>query len=152
MSLYFAKDEGYSRNSKATKAQVNHHTGHMNDGRLVNKGRGPTKGNTDQPASRVGPPATKDSFRQPPTHVGVTERTYPKNIDSQHYGKQERTPGGTRAWDPKKGQNYNGNADKINIMAKGTNGMGRSETTNPIAMSKKPGNPDSMNYGPRSQY
>jgi hypothetical protein len=151
MSLYF-KDEGYSRNSSANKTQVNHHTGTMNDGKLINKGRGPVKGNTGMQAEKVGPPATKDGFRQPPTHVGVTERTYPKNMDSQNYGKQERNPGGTRAWDPKRGQNYNGNADMINIKAKGTNGMGQSQSSNPIAIAKRNGNPDGFNYGPKSQY
>ena len=28
---------------------------------------------------------------------------------------QVRTPGGTRAFDPSQGQNYKGNADKINV-------------------------------------
>ena len=28
---------------------------------------------------------------------------------------QVRTPGGTRSWDPKSGQNYKGNADKMNV-------------------------------------
>jgi hypothetical protein len=36
--------DGYSRNNSA-KVQTNQHTGYMNDGRLVNKGRGPTVGN-----------------------------------------------------------------------------------------------------------
>ena len=37
---------GYSRGTDASKEQVNTWSGHLNDGRLVNKGRGPTKGNT----------------------------------------------------------------------------------------------------------
>lgn len=70
----------------STKYLVNQHTGYMNDGRLVNKGRGPTGGNTKVPSSSGG----KGSA-------------------------QVRTPGGTRAFDPSATQNYKGNADKINV-------------------------------------
>jgi hypothetical protein len=39
-----AASPGYSRNNSAS-VLVNHHTGTMNDGKLINKGRGPTVGN-----------------------------------------------------------------------------------------------------------
>ena len=39
---------GYSRNNSG-KVQVNKHTGTMNDGALINKGRGPTGGGTAMP-------------------------------------------------------------------------------------------------------
>tara|TARA_B110000503_G_C6823295_1_gene279794 strand:+ start:72 stop:275 length:204 start_codon:yes stop_codon:yes gene_type:complete len=39
-----------------TKYASNHYTGHSNDGRLVNKGRGPTVGNKGTSAA-VRPPA-----------------------------------------------------------------------------------------------
>jgi len=66
----------------------NQWSGHSNDGREVNFGRGPTGGGTAMPATG------KEMFT----------------------GKaQVRTPGGTRAFDPKAGQNYNGNADRMNV-------------------------------------
>ena len=40
---------GYSRND-SMKVLVNQHTGTMNDGALINKGRGPTGGGTAMPA------------------------------------------------------------------------------------------------------
>ena len=40
---------GYSRND-SMKVLVNKHTGTMNDGALINKGRGPTGGGTAMPA------------------------------------------------------------------------------------------------------
>lgn len=39
---------GYSRNNSG-KVQVNKHSGTMNDGALINKGRGPTGGGTAMP-------------------------------------------------------------------------------------------------------
>lgn len=148
MSLYFEDgEEGYSRNPGAKRIQTNKYTGTMNDGTLINKGRGPTRGNQDEPATRVGPPATKDEFRRAPATAGVsgTERVYPKNIDSQNYGSQYRGLGGTKVDKPSR-------IDSINIKPKGTNGMGQSQSTNPIAAAKRNGNPDSFNYGPKSQY
>ena len=95
-----AAEPGFSRNNSG-KIQVNHHTGHLNDGRLVNKGRGPTVGNKSDkdstyPGAEPTPKLTpgKDMFKGSP---------------------QVRTPGGTRSWDPKSGQNYKGNADKMNV-------------------------------------
>lgn len=75
---------GFSRGTN--KYAKNQHTGHSNDGREVNFGRGPTGGSTKVPATSGG----KGSA-------------------------QVRTPGGTRAFDPKAGQNYKGNADSINV-------------------------------------
>ena len=43
--------------------------------------------------------------------------TKTKNPDYINGGHQVRTPGGTRAWEPKAGQNYNGNPDRINAGA-----------------------------------
>ena len=84
----------------ATKYMVNQHTGHMNDGRLVNYGRGPTVGNkSDKDASYPGAAATPKFTPGKELFTGSA---------------QVRTPGGTRTWDPSKGQNYKGNPDKIN--------------------------------------
>ena len=99
--------EGYSRSAKVTKEQVNHWSGHLNDGRNVNFGRGPTKGNQDYDARQ-------GKHREPPTRA-LPSSTKIKNPDYINGGAQVRTPGGTREWDPKCGQNYKGNADKINV-------------------------------------
>jgi hypothetical protein len=90
--------DGYSRNNSA-KVQTNQHTGYMNDGRLVNKGRGPTVGN-------------KSSKSTPGTDSMPSLQTGKEMFTST---TQVRTPGGTRSWDPVCGQNYRGNADKINM-------------------------------------
>lgn len=99
--------EGFSRNNSA-KVLVNQHTGTMNDGKLINKGRGPTVGNKSDdnstyPDARVLPKFNpgKDMF---------------KGCDNP----QVRTSGGgrfpeTRAWAPSAGQNYKGNPDSINV-------------------------------------
>jgi len=44
-----AASPGYSRNN-STSVLVNKHSGTMNDGALINKGRGPTGGGTAMPA------------------------------------------------------------------------------------------------------
>jgi hypothetical protein len=142
--------EGYSRNSRLSKVQTNHHSGTMNEGKLVNKGRGPTRGNQDNPAAKVGPPATKDAFRRAPDRVGVsgTERPTVKNPDSQNYGKQERNPGGTREWNPSMTQNYKGNPDSIRIGQTGGPGYGEVSRGKQVNQST----PSTFNYGPNSQY
>lgn len=141
--LFYAEGPGYSRGSN--KFSHNQYSGHSNDGRTVNKGRGPTVGNQDHKPMNVGPSATKDKFKPAPTasNPGV------------HQGKdmftgkaQVRTPGGTRSWDPQKGQNYKGNPDRINVSGY-TMGDGQmTKGKNPVS---KP-DPDTMNYGPKKQY
>jgi len=107
---------------RSTKYQTNHWSGHMNDGRDVNFGRGPTKGNQDHAAKKVGPPATFDNFREPP--IGGMPAGKFKNPDSINVGSQVRNNGGTRTWDPKCEQNYKGNIDKINAGNTGPAGPG----------------------------
>ena len=87
----------------STKYMTNHHTGYMNDGRLVNKGRGPTVGNTSNDKT----PGTAGGVPSVPAQGSVR--------DNINRGSQVRTPGGTRTWDPKAGQNYKGNPDSINM-------------------------------------
>ena len=70
----------------------------------INKGRGPTRGLTG--ALQAGP-AT------PPTSA-LPAQVKIKNPDYINGGAQVRTPGGTRTWDPKASNNYNGNDDRIN--------------------------------------
>jgi hypothetical protein len=91
--------EGFSHGSD--KYAKNQWSGHSNDGRLVNKGRGPTVGNKSSKST----PGT-DSM---PAHNPG------KDMFLGCHQPQVRTPGGTRAFDPSKGQNYKGNADKINV-------------------------------------
>ena len=92
--------DGFSRNNSA-KVLVNQHTGYMNDGRLVNKGRGPTVGNK-------GTKATPGTDSMPAHNPG-------KEMFMGSSNPQVRTPGGTRSWDPKAGQNYKGNPNSINV-------------------------------------
>lgn len=91
---------GFSRNNSA-KVLVNQHTGYMNDGRLVNKGRGPTVGN-------------KSSKHTPGTD-SMPAHNPGKDMFMGSSNPQVRTPGGTRAFAPSKTQNYKGNADSINV-------------------------------------
>lgn len=91
---------------KLTAYSGNKHTGHSNDGRLVNMGRGPTVGNKG--CDIEGPACPPYSSVPALPKQGSTR-------DSINRGSQVRTPGGTRAFDPKAGQNYAGNADKINM-------------------------------------
>jgi hypothetical protein len=110
---------------RSTKYQTNQWSGHMNDGRNVNFGRGPTKGNQDHAAKKVGPPATFDSYRGTPTTKSVPAVPAQGSVrDSINRGPQVRTPGGTRTWDPKCEQNYKGNIDKINAGNNGPAGPG----------------------------
>ena len=97
MSLYFDK-EGYSRNPSAKGTQVNHHSGRMNDGELINKGRGPTKGNMDiERKEEMG----EETPRRAPSSV---PDIHPKGA----YGKaQYRGVGGTQVKKPS-------SMDKIN--------------------------------------
>jgi hypothetical protein len=81
-----AADKGVNR--KSNPYAKNQWSGHSNDGRAVDFGRGPTGGGTQMPN------------RGRETFTGTS---------------QVRTPGGTRSFDPKAGQNYKGNPDKINV-------------------------------------
>jgi hypothetical protein len=97
--------EGFSR--QANKYAHNQWSGHSNDGREVNFGRGPTKGNQDYNAMQ-------GKHREPPTRP-LPANVKIKNPDYINGGAQVRTPGGTRDWSPSAGQNYKGDANKINV-------------------------------------
>lgn len=118
-----------------SSVHTNHYTGYMNDGRLVNKGRGPTTGNNGTQPVTSGTPVTKDAFRRAPDSAAGTS--------------QKRNPSGTRAWDPKKTQNYTGNPDSIRI------GQGGGTNYGAVSKSKTPktdSTSTNFNYGPKSQY
>lgn len=85
--LSYMGGKGYSRGTDASKEQVNHHTGKMNDGALINKGRGPTVGNKGTKST----PGTSSLPAFKPGKEMFTGTT------------QVRTPGGTKEL-PKRGQ------------------------------------------------
>lgn len=74
-----------------------------NSDALINKGRGPTVGNHSDDDSTY-----PDAARVPKSGLG-------KDMFMGSSNPQVRTPGGTRAWDPVCGQNYKGDADKMNV-------------------------------------
>tara|TARA_R110002126_G_scaffold192247_1_gene340390 strand:- start:475 stop:819 length:345 start_codon:yes stop_codon:yes gene_type:complete len=89
---------GFSRGTE--KYAGNQHM-KTNSDALINKGRGPTVGNKSDDDSTY-----PDAARVPKSGQGK---------DMFTGSAQVRTPGGTRAWEPKAEQNYKGNADKINL-------------------------------------
>ena len=121
----------------SSKLHTNHWSGHANDGREVNFGRGPTvAGRTGQKT-----PGSTGSVPQLPAQGSVR--------DSINRGAQVRTPGGTRAWDPKCGQNYSGNPDKIRIGQSGGPSYGAlTKGTKPTTAAGQ----NDFNYGPKKQY
>ena len=100
------KAEGLDNDSNhPSYRQLKKYSGNQHGGAAEgNFGRGALKGNTNP--TGVGP-------RHAPTS-GVPSTSLP-NPDAINCGAQVRTPGGTRPWDPKSGQNYRGNADEINL-------------------------------------
>lgn len=100
--LSYMSGKGYSRGTDASKEQVNQWSGHLNDGRLVNKGRGPTVGNKGSQKA-VMPPISPVPSKK--SMMG----------DNNNIGGQVRNPGGTRSWEPKCEQNYRGNPNSINV-------------------------------------
>jgi hypothetical protein len=132
------------------KMMTNQWSGHMNDGREVNFGRGPTRGNMG--CGKPGQPGatksvTMDSYRDAPTTKTVPSTKI--NADRINAGAQVRTPGGTRSWDPKCEQNYAGNPDKIRMGQ--TGGPAYGKVTKGSRPSTAAGSVD-FNYGPGKQY
>ena len=139
--------------SKSSKYMTNQWSGHMNDGREVNFGRGPTKGNMGcgkpgQPGAMAS--VTKDTYRDTPNSRTVPAMPAQGSVrDNINRGSQVRNPGGTRAWMPSATQNYNGNPDKIRI---GQNGGGTYNRESPSKVPKTEAGKNNFNYGPKSQY
>ena len=92
-----------------TKYAGNMHSGRQDPNQLINKGRPAAnlKGNTGATANAG--PKQPDCSQVPGLPAQGSTR------DSINRGAQVRNPGGTRPFDPKAGQNYSGNADKINM-------------------------------------
>jgi len=139
--------------SRSSKYQTNTWSGHMNDGRDVNFGRGPTRGNMG--CGKPGQPGatksvTMDSYRDTPTTKTVPALPAQGSVrDSINRGAQVRNPGGTRSWDPKAGQNYAGNPDKIRI---GQSGGGSSNRETAGRTPNTARGDSNFNFGPKSQY
>jgi len=129
----------------------NQWSGHSNDGRTVNYGRGPVKGNDGQchnpgtPASTV----TRDKYRAAPTAATPSVPAQGSVRDNINRGSQVRNPGGTRDWMPSKTQNYKGNPDKIRVgQSGGPDYGGTTKGSKPDVA----GGRSNFNYGPKSQY
>ena len=99
--------EGFSRGTM--KYCGNQHAGVQNPDKLINKGRGPTVGNKSD-----------DDSTYPDARVTPKLPAQGSVRDNINRGAQVRESGGgrfagTRAFAPSAGQNYKGNADKINM-------------------------------------
>lgn len=91
---------------QGSKFRGNQHSGVQNPNKTINVGRGPTKGNHGT--------LSGDASCTPPTSAVPGLPAQGSTRDSINRGGQVRTPGGTRSFEPSAGQNYRGNADKIN--------------------------------------
>ena len=138
---------------RSSKYMTNAWSGHMNDGRLVDMGRGPTKGNMGcgkpgQPGAMTS--VTRDTYRDTPNSRTVPAVPPQGSVrDSINRGAQVRTPGGTRDWSPSATQNYKGNPDKIRI---GQNGGGTYNRESPSKVPATSAGKNNFNFGPKSQY
>ena len=123
---------------------VNKWSGHMNDGRLVNKGRGPTTGNNgdcDTPKN-LGASVTKDAHRKPPTSSVPAVPKQGSVRDAINRGAQVRGSGMTAVKKPS-------NPDSIRVGQSGGTAYGAvTKGSRPVAA----GSTGGINYGPKSQY
>lgn len=129
-TLSYMSGDGVNR--KSNRLAHNQWSGHSNDGRLVDMGRGPVKGNNGEchPVSTPSKSVTKDAYRRAPTTGGAQSDT-----------KQYRGVGGTRV----KGFS---NPDRINVSGYSMGDGKVSKGSRPVA----PGSMDGVNYGPKKQY
>jgi hypothetical protein len=129
---------GFSRGSD--KYAKNQWSGHSNDGRLVDFGRGPTKGNQDHKPMAVGKPATKDAYRPVPScHEPSVQAG--KDMFKGSSNPQYRGQGGVSATGYK-------NPDRINMNGYDMGDGKMTKGSRPVG----PGKTEGINYGPKSQY
>jgi len=123
---------------------VNKWSGHMNDGRLVNKGRGPTVGNNgmcDTPKN-LGASVTKDAHSRAPVSSVPALPKQGSVRDSINRGAQVRGSGMTAVRKPS-------NPDSIRVGQSGGTSYGAvTKGSRPVAA----GSTGGINYGPKSQY
>ena len=117
--------------SRSSKYQTNHWSGHSNDGRLVNKGRGPTV-------------AGQTGKKTPGTVGGVPAVPKQGSVrDNINRGSQVRNPGGTTM------VKCPPNPDKIRVgQSGGPDYGGTTKGSKPDVANGR----TSFNYGPKSQY
>jgi hypothetical protein len=131
--------------SRSSKYHTNQWSGHMNDGRLVNKGRGPTVGNNgmcDTPPN-VGASVTRDAHRAAPTSATPAVPAQGSVRDNINRGSQVRNPGGTKMVSKPT------NPDKIRVGQSGGPGYGQTQKgSRPSTAASQ----SDFNYGPKSQY
>ena len=123
---------------------VNKWSGHMNDGRLVNKGRGPTVGNNgmcDLPKN-LGASVTKDAHSRAPVSSVPALPKQGSVRDNINRGAQVRGSGMTAVKKPS-------NPDSIRVGQSGGTSYGAvTKGSRPVAA----GSTGGINYGPKSQY
>jgi hypothetical protein len=130
--------------SRSSQYQTNAFTGYMNDGRTVNKGRGPTVGNNGicHPVKGATASVTQDAYRRPPTSATPSVPRQGSVRDNINQGQQDRGAGGTTVKKPS-------NPDQIRVGQSGGPAYGK--TTRGTRPSTSAGAVD-FNMGPRSQY
>ena len=106
--LGFDGAEVVSARKPSQSVKKNQWSGHSNDGREVNMGRGPTKGN-DGSCHHAG---YAKAGKMPPTSALPAVPAQGSVRDNINRGTQQR--GGGREFMPSATQNYRGNPDRIN--------------------------------------
>jgi len=130
--------------SRSSKFAHNKWSGHSNDGRDVNFGRGPTVGNNgmcDTPRN-LGASVTKDKGRRPDTSAVPSLPAQGSVRDNINRGHQVRGSGMTTVKKP-------GDPDSIRVgQGGGTSYGATSRGSRPVAA----GSTEGINYGPKKQY
>jgi hypothetical protein len=139
-NLDFNGMKGDGVNRAANRLAGNKWGGVAKPEKLINEGRGPTKGNQCYDGI-TGPSATKDAKRYPPHTSQASGREYPRNVDAINYGRQERGQGGTQV------KGYK-NPDRINVSGYSMGDGKMEKGSRPVA----PGSTEGINYGPKKQY
>ena len=119
-------------------------SGHSNDGREVNFGRGPTTGNNgscDMPRN-LGASVTKDTARRPMTSSMPSLPAQGSIRDNINRGSQYRGEGGVMAKSPS-------NPDKIRV---GQSGGGSYNSEKPGRVPNTARGQKNFNFVPKSQY
>jgi hypothetical protein len=130
--------------SRSSRYAHNKWSGHSNDGREVNFGRGPTVGNNgmcDTPKN-LGASVTRDAHRRPPVSAVPAVPAQGSVRDNINRGPQVRGSGMTAVRKPT-------NPDSIRVGQTGGTAYGAvSRGSRPVAA----GSTEGINYGPKSQY
>jgi len=119
-------------------------SGHSNDGREVNFGRGPTRGNDgscDTPRN-LAASVTRDTDRRPMTSPVPSLPAQGSVRDNINRGSQYRGAGGVMAKSPS-------NPDKIRV---GQSGGGTYNSEKPSKTPATKRGESNFNFGPKSQY